>query len=295
MAYLPYQNEPMLLEALEQGPADEYLEEASDRIADIVGTSPARVRSQALANLARFIEEQYRDDPRDALYELDSLDPGLLKWIGRMIAAKVLPDHPITEALAAYDRGEISKEELRSTRDRYVGEYSSYTDLSVLSKLIVQVELLIYSPKPYNLLSTLNREKIDIDLMATIVESINTYPPVTKETKKKERRMRDYWGVPEGLSKKGQLAAETIKQFLRDRDDLRSGRQQVFMSPEEWLEHQGEKTDALLVILHDGGSHRKYFDPDDECYSCIDAMNEALAKIGVYTELGNSWYSMVWY
>lgn len=296
MAYLPYQNEPMLREALEDGPKDEYLEEASDRIADIVGTSPSLVRSQALANLAKFVRETH-SDPWEAIWWLHDLDQGLTKWIGRILAARVLK-HPIVKSLAQYDRGEITLNEIERERDQYVGDYTGQSDwygsLPKEKKLIHRVASLAYHPDPFNFIVTLRQEGVPFDLMDAIVEGINTYPPVTEVTRKKERRKRDHWGIPEGLSDVGRLAAQTIKDVLKKYDHMHSGGQQVFMSPQEWKEHGHPKTKALLVILHDGGDHRMYFDPDEGCYGCVDRMAKALEKIGLYTELGSSWYSTVW-
>lgn len=67
------------------------------------------------------------------------------------------------------------------------------------------------------------------------------------------------------------------------------------MSGKEW-KARGEEygTNAVLVVVYDGGAAAPYFEYDYECYSMIEKMNAALKKIGYYAEPCTSWYAGIY-
>jgi hypothetical protein len=50
---------------------------------------------------------------------------------------------------------------------------------------------------------------------------------------------------------------------------------------------------AVLVIAHDGGDARDFFNYDYCDYESIEVMREALERIGYYSEQATCWYSLV--
>jgi len=103
------------------------------------------------------------------------------------------------------------------------------------------------------------------------------------------------WVIPGQLSAKGCEAAAVIVAFLKERDisdPCGGGR---FYTPDEWAE-RGEQfgLGSLLIITHDGGEHAPAFNWDYEAYGLVEALRQALLKIGVYVEQCTSWYSAVY-
>jgi hypothetical protein len=106
--------------------------------------------------------------------------------------------------------------------------------------------------------------------------------------------------IPEGLSKLGRNAAETIVKTARHRmgADASGGGCRAFYTPEEWKE-RGESygLTAKLIVVHDGGDLMPFFNLDYDYMSGFvftEAMNDALRKIGCYYETCTCWYSAVY-
>lgn len=78
-------------------------------------------------------------------------------------------------------------------------------------------------------------------------------------------------------------------------EDISSGGQRSFYSPEEWLA-RGEKYGhgSVMIVCHDGGDLAKYFNLDYCCYDAYDRMHEELAEIGMYPEQCTSWYTAIY-
>jgi len=112
-----------------------------------------------------------------------------------------------------------------------------------------------------------------------------------------EGNARDPQGyeIPAGLSEAGRDAAEAIVSYLLANDDLYSGGGTVFYTPAQWAE-RGEEygLESELIVVHDGGSHAAYFNPDYEAYELYDGMNNELKRVGVYPEQQTGWYSAIY-
>jgi len=106
--------------------------------------------------------------------------------------------------------------------------------------------------------------------------------------------MRDFNAMPKGLSAKGKRAYHAIMAFLKERGLTDTGGCQTFYSPQEWAE-RGEQycTRALLIVVYDGGMVRPCFNLD-EGYVLYEAMQEALHKVGFWSEAGTGWYSGIY-
>lgn len=100
---------------------------------------------------------------------------------------------------------------------------------------------------------------------------------------------------PDNLSNKGKKAHAAIVAFLEKHDLTYTGGCKAFYSPTEWKE-MGEDygCDSELIVCHDGGDHGDAFSWDRENYKTIEAMNEALEKIGLYSEQCTCWYTAIY-
>lgn len=69
----------------------------------------------------------------------------------------------------------------------------------------------------------------------------------------------------------------------------------TFWTPKEWKD-RGEQygTEAVLIVVHDGGDMAPFFNYDYQCYSAIDALNEKLRGVGYYAEQCTSWYTAIY-
>ena len=106
---------------------------------------------------------------------------------------------------------------------------------------------------------------------------------------------KNYFEIPEGLSEKGKQAAEVIVAYLKEKEALYSGGCKVFYTPKEWAERgecYGRK--SLLIVVHDGGNHAGAFDMDHGQVKLFEGMQEALRKIGCYSEGCACWYSAIY-
>ena len=101
--------------------------------------------------------------------------------------------------------------------------------------------------------------------------------------------------MPDGLSAKGKKAYKAIMQVMIDTDALETGGCKTFYSSAEW-KARGEEycCNAELIVVYDGGAVAPFFNYDDEYYSLIDIMDQALEKVGLYSEQGTSWYSGIY-
>lgn len=107
------------------------------------------------------------------------------------------------------------------------------------------------------------------------------------------------WVIPNGLSKKGREAADTILAFCREHEILlETGGCKVFYSPREWQkrrEDYGLKSE--LIVVYDGGCHRHALCLDAAAefgYTLYEALNERLRTIGVYMEECTGWYGAIY-
>ena len=103
------------------------------------------------------------------------------------------------------------------------------------------------------------------------------------------------FALPDGVSALGKKAHEAIMAVLQKYDCARSGGCKVFYSPKEWKargEQYGLK--SQLIVVYDGGDHRRFFNMDEEEYKLWDEMHDALGKVGVYAEECTGWYAAVY-
>ena len=99
--------------------------------------------------------------------------------------------------------------------------------------------------------------------------------------------------IPKTLKGLARQAAKKVLEVMGPKAD--TGGCKMFYTPKEWKE-RGEKygTNALVVIVHDGGDQAPYFSWDYECYKMMERMTEALAKIGCFAEQCTGWYSAIY-
>lgn len=111
-----------------------------------------------------------------------------------------------------------------------------------------------------------------------------------------------HMAIPETLKGLAREAAEKVVAYIRaqhkkafDENKEPGAGGKMFYTPEEWKE-RGEKygTEALVVVVHDGGDHAPYFNWDYECYKLIEGLAEELAKIGCFAEQCTGWYSAIY-
>jgi len=107
--------------------------------------------------------------------------------------------------------------------------------------------------------------------------------------------MNDLNAMPKGLSKTGQKAYRAIMAKLKQANALDTGGCRTFYSPAEW-QARGEDygCNSELIVVYDGGDVRPFFSYDEECYSLIENMRQALEAKGVYSEQCTTWYSAVY-
>ena len=100
--------------------------------------------------------------------------------------------------------------------------------------------------------------------------------------------------IPDDLSEKGRLAAETIVKVLNAFSGNNTGGCETFFTPDAWKK-RGEKYggESELIIVHEGGA-APFFDYDYCQYHLIDRMTNELNKVGVYSECCTRWYSAVY-
>ncbi|MEB3023005.1 MULTISPECIES: hypothetical protein [Mycolicibacter] len=106
----------------------------------------------------------------------------------------------------------------------------------------------------------------------------------------------DLWPIPDDLSADGKEVAETIRQFLSDKELQYHGGGGRFYSPAQWHD-RGEEygTNSLLVITHDGGDHAPAFNLDYGHHTLHEELQKLLTdKHGVFIEACTSWYSAVY-
>jgi len=94
---------------------------------------------------------------------------------------------------------------------------------------------------------------------------------------------------------KAQKAYEAFVAFLVKEGRTYTGGCTTFYTPEEWKE-RGEEygTDALFVVVHDGGDVAAVCNFDYEQYALNEKASKALAKVGVYLQQCTGWYSAVY-
>ena len=101
--------------------------------------------------------------------------------------------------------------------------------------------------------------------------------------------------IPHGLSPEGRVAADTILALLDARSTTYTGGCRAFYSPAEWRA-RGEAygTDALLILVHDGGDLAPYCNPLYEDRDAMRALRDALAVHDLYAEQATGWYTAIY-
>lgn len=101
--------------------------------------------------------------------------------------------------------------------------------------------------------------------------------------------------MPEGLSEQGHRAHAVIMRVLTEGESTHTGGCKAFYSPQEWAA-RGEEygTHSHLVVVYDGGAHRKHFTLDEECYELTEEMQAALREAGLHFEECTTWYGAVY-
>jgi hypothetical protein len=103
---------------------------------------------------------------------------------------------------------------------------------------------------------------------------------------------------PRGLSPLGNKAYDAIVSFLVKHKLTHTGGSKAFYSPQEWhaTGHQ-YPSGGELVVVYDGGALQQVFAMDhaaSDSYKTYEKMRKELAKVGAYTEEGNTWNSGVY-
>lgn len=102
--------------------------------------------------------------------------------------------------------------------------------------------------------------------------------------------------LPEDASPAAARVHEAIMAVLNDAPyELSTGGGRAFYTPEEWRA-RGEQygRESVLIVVHDGGDHAHYFNPDYEGHHAKSIMDKALDKIGCYAEPCTCWYTAVY-
>ena len=77
--------------------------------------------------------------------------------------------------------------------------------------------------------------------------------------------------------------------------DASGGGCSAFFTPEEWIERDElYGRDSALVVVHDGGDLRAFFNLDVMEYTLYDKMTKALDKIGYRFDQCTGWYSAIY-
>lgn len=97
------------------------------------------------------------------------------------------------------------------------------------------------------------------------------------------------------LDGEARKVAEALVEYWREKDRLYAGGCKVFYSPEAWAE-RGEDygTQAVLVLVHDGGDHAPTLNLDYCDYKAYDDLQRALRGMGYFVEQCTGWYSAVY-
>jgi hypothetical protein len=102
---------------------------------------------------------------------------------------------------------------------------------------------------------------------------------------------------PEGLSPEGEKAYDAIMQVLRENGATNTGEGKAFYSPKEW-EERGESygQGAVLIVVYDGGDHRRFFNMDAAypTYMSHLKMTNALGAKDLFFEECTGWYAAVY-
>jgi hypothetical protein len=87
-------------------------------------------------------------------------------------------------------------------------------------------------------------------------------------------------------------AYEAFRAFLVKKGLTYTGGCTTFYTPEEW-KARGEKygTEALFVVVHDGGDVAGVCSYDHGNYALIEEGTKAMAKVGAYIQQCTGWYS----
>jgi hypothetical protein len=100
---------------------------------------------------------------------------------------------------------------------------------------------------------------------------------------------------PNDLSNKGKQAHAAIVAFLEKHKLTYTGGCKAFYSPKEWKEREEDYgCDSELIVCHDGGDHGDAFSYSRENYKMMEAMNETLKPLGLYSEPCTCWYTAIY-
>lgn len=102
---------------------------------------------------------------------------------------------------------------------------------------------------------------------------------------------------PEGLSEAGSKAYDAIMQIITENGATNTGECKAFYSPTEW-EKRGESygKGAELIVVYDGGDHRRFFNMDAAYPTYIShlKMVNALGAEGLFFEECTGWYAAIY-
>lgn len=109
--------------------------------------------------------------------------------------------------------------------------------------------------------------------------------------------MNDDFTMPFGLSKDGQKAWKAIVMILLSEDfQMSGGGCKAFRSPDFHLNTQGESygKGSELIVVYDGGDHRRFFTLDEGDYEACNRIQMALGALGMRLEECTGWYAAVY-
>jgi len=105
--------------------------------------------------------------------------------------------------------------------------------------------------------------------------------------------LEEYFTIPSDLSEKGQQAAQLIKDYAKKKD-VYTGGCPTFRHPQKW-DYANLGKNIVLVVIYEGSELAKYFalDRAENQYKSLDYMTKELKKLGLYSEEGTCWYSVI--
>jgi hypothetical protein len=109
--------------------------------------------------------------------------------------------------------------------------------------------------------------------------------------------MNNDFAMPDGLSEDGQKAWQAIVTVLMSEDPrMSTGGCKAFRTPDFHVNTQGESygEGSELIVVYDGGDHRRFFTLDEYDYESCELIQTALGALGMRLEECTGWYAAVY-
>lgn len=105
-----------------------------------------------------------------------------------------------------------------------------------------------------------------------------------------------HYRMPDDLSARAKEAADVVIKAAEEHSPRKSDPgHRDFYSQAEWRA-RGERygRDAVLIVVHDGGSLAPLFNLDYEAYKAANKMNKAIRDAGFVSEICTGWYTAIY-